>query len=202
MAHEIKIVALPTATRSMHGTGLARTRTVYAANAGARGWELIPRFSSLSVLWNEIRARCIGPPVHCLKELEIGAHGSPDSIDGVFDDIVGGNDDVFGALMRQHKNILCDRVHVYCSGCNTGIDFGPWDSIAENIADQIPFDNDTFPHRVTVYGTKGYKMQGTSHMMGNEDVRATVTYRGVTYPSHWNAENARGNDAWNSFNNW
>ncbi len=194
---------MPVNTRAMHGTHLNTTRAAYAAHHRAKSHKMTPDFTSIPDLWAKIRTICMGPPVHCLHTLEIGAHGSPDSIDGISDAIGSDNTDVFAAQMMQNKDILCDRVHIYCSGCNTGIDFGPWDSIAENIADEIPFDLNDFPHRVSVYGTKGYKKQGTSNMRSNEVVKAEWTKNGrVTHPAYWNGEDATGDAAWNKINNW
>ena len=205
MGKSIKIVALPTNTRAMHGTGLTNTRATYAANHSAKEYELIPTFTSITDLWSQIRTICMknAPDVDCLTVLEIGAHGSPDLIDGISDEVGNDNTDDFGKLVKQNKDILCDEVHIYCSGCNTGIDFGPWDSIAENICDDIPFDSATFPHHVSVYGTKGYKIQGTSNMMSNERVIAEVRGSGrVIHPSYWNGEDANGSNIWNKFDNW
>lgn len=205
MGQPIKIVALPDNTTALHGTGLITTRATYTVNYAAKGHELIPTFSSIADLWAKIRAICMrnAPDVDCLTVLEIGAHGSPDLIDGISDEVFNDNTDNFGLLVKQNKDILCDEVHIYCSGCNTGIDFGPWDSIAENICDDIPFDPSNFAHHVSVYGTKGYKVQGTSHMMSNEHVIAEGRIGGrVTHPSYWNGEDANGNNVWNRFNNW
>lgn len=205
MGQPIKIVALPDNTRALHGTGLNTTRATYSANHGAQGHELIPTFSSITDLWTKIRAICMrnAPDMDCLTVLELGAHGSPDMIDGISDEVFNDNTDDFGQFVKQNKDILCDEVHIYCSGCNTGIDFGPWDSIAENICDDIPFDPTNFPHHVSVYGTKGYKVQGTSHMMGNERVIAEGRRNGrVIHPSYWNGVDANGNNVWNRFNNW
>lgn len=204
MGQPIKIVALPDNTVALHGTKLDITRTTYAANHQAKKHEIIPTFTGIADLWSKIRAICMknAPDVDCVTVLEISGHGSPDNIDGISDKFGNDNTDDFGLLVRQNKDILCDEVHIYCSGCNTGIDFGPWDSIAKNICDDIPFDAANFAHHVSVYGTKGYKIQGTSHMMSNEIVKAKGTWGGVYYPSYWNGEDAIGGNVWNRFNNW
>ncbi|WOD43401.1 hypothetical protein [Hwangdonia lutea] len=205
MGQPIKIVALPTNTRAQHGTGLRLQRDTYRLNHVANGHEFIPTFTSINDLWTKIRAICErnAPDVDCVTVLEISAHGSPDYIDGISDEFGNDNTDAFGLLVKQNKDILCDEVHMYCSGCNTGIDFGPWDSIAKNICDDIPFDATTFPYHVSVYGTKGYMYQGTSKMMGNEKVIAEgKNGNKVTHPSYWNGEDANGNNVWNKFDNW
>jgi len=209
----LRIVAMPEDRLDLKGTALDNTRKGYEAvtdtsNNDPSKWQYIPAFTDINNLWSQVRAICIKHH-DCLRELEIGAHGSPDYIDGIFDNIVGGNEDKFAHAMKNNKQILCDEVAIYCSGCNTGHDFGPFDSIAENLRDAIPFDSINFPHRVSFFGTKGYKEQGTSHAAENESVFRKCDGKfskckktGVCHPPYWNGEDATHADAWNRFDNW
>ena len=140
MAGEVRIHAMPIDDKELYGHKQEEARKAakdYVAANPNSGWKLIEGYKSLTNLWEGIKTICDANDSR-LKELIIQAHGSPDNIDGIFDPPFG-NCKEFGDLMKKHKDILCERVHVYCSGCNTGIDKPTFDPIAKSLADKVPF---------------------------------------------------------------
>jgi RHS repeat-associated protein len=75
----------------------------------------------------------------CIEELEIYAHGSEDSIDGI-------NSNNAKAIGDQLKNSVnwCYPCRIYLTGCNTGVGSG---KMAQDLADALG---------CTSYGIKGY----------------------------------------------
>lgn len=145
----------------------------------------------------------IDPDHPCLNSLEIGAHGSPVSINDL------GRADV-GTWGQKLKTLnWCDEASIYLSACNTGLAraHGPANTrgpIAKMLADAMPFDPASFYNKITVYGAAGFQYD----FQINDSARTTAEYSTgslwwkVEYESYPGARDATGAQSWNSFKNW
>lgn len=138
-------------------------------------WEVILGYDDLADLINKIDQYLIIDPDHpCLKTLEIDAHGSPTSINGMT------RTDVTTWATQLKTLPWCDEASIYLAGCNTGLTkstritnpavVGP---IAKQLANAMAFNQATFAHKIWVYGSNGY-LSGT-HVEGNEKTVETFT---------------------------
>lgn len=165
------------------------------------GWRFIPRYSSLSDLVASIRSDLYHRDTRdCLRNLEIKAHGSPFSINGVSSASIS----EFVSYLLSIKPKLCDEVHIYFSGCNTGLRLGFVKSIAEKVAEAFPaYDPNDFNVHVSVYGTTGYTRLGDSIMGHNMKTEANPVKDGKFYPPYPGAKDASNiNDCFNEFKNY
>jgi len=88
----------------------------------------------------------------CLNTLEIFAHGNPGAIDGADMNSVRELADGLRSLN------LCDEVSIFLSGCSTGCTSrGILVSVAEKLANLMPYQRGTFEHHIWVHGTAGRK---------------------------------------------
>jgi hypothetical protein len=116
--------------------------------ATTHGWRYTGYDSKGGTSWDDLLRELAGilqTTDDCIEVLEIDAHGSPDSING----ITGSTAYDFGEKL-QKLNRFCKNCRIYLSGCNTALrDFpSPVPQIIANATG------------CTVYGTVGY-MSGT-----------------------------------------
>src|SRR5262249_20256029 len=114
----------------------------------------------------------------CIKTLELDAHGSPNSIDG----ISGKNVAAVGKQLKDDVK-FCSPCVIYLAGCNTAL--GP---ISQQLANATG---------CTVYGSLGY-LSGT-HAEGNETITKETTINGVHYAAVPGSKEAKGSDSWQAF---
>ena len=175
-------------------------------------WEvMVGGYSDLASLINNINALLAIDPDHpCLETLEIHAHGNPINIDAFWR--------TDAATLAQQLMTLnwCDEANIYLAGCNTGLPrstalrnparVGP---IAKLLADLMPFDATKFPHKIWIYGSKGYLYNTKAE--GNEKTIDTFTERSwawsippwttTVWKKYPGGTDASGAACWNGFKN-
>lgn len=142
----------------LHGNGLQDYYRRIAAAAAGHGYTHVGGWASLAAMFQTIKNLLDANHFDCMAVLEIDAHGSP----GLCDGVTIANAATFGTLLRTVR--LCDEVHIFLSGCNTGVRTATAESLAQTVSRHTPTqaaDN----VRVTVYGSVGY-LSG-SHMAGS-----------------------------------
>lgn len=173
----MKFIALPSVhAPAMRATGLADLFQRVGAAAQARGYTAISGFSTLDAMFREIKNKLEANNFDCMEVLEINAHGSPQTCDGV----TLHNAAAFGTQLRSVS--LCDNVHVYLSGCNTAVRSSFNESLAQLVSRHTPTEAADMT-RVYVHGSVGY-LAGT-FMQDNGVSTRNCWSRGhyyVTYP--------------------
>jgi len=199
---EINIIAIPDSRANLGGNNLSTARRNMAQRASNAGYQFINNFQDTGDLIAKAKAILDQDPSHCLKRLEIVAHGNPETHDGIGPLTLSG----FIGRYRNLKDQLCDETHILLTGCNTGLQMrarsGLQDSLAQRIAQALPFDPNNFNIHLSVWGLAGYGLQGTTAMERNKEVRARYYYRGRRYHPYPGARDATGRNSWNHFNNW
>lgn len=203
---ELKIIAI--AGPDHQGSGLTFDRDLIHAGAPARGYQVIDFFQGVAGLMASIRS-LLDSPRKCLKILEIVAHGQPLA----HNDISSRSVATWGRQLMTLAPLGCaqgwaeSECAIYLCGCNTGLSHIPHDgdpSIAQSLAEAIPFSATGFRHHIKVYGSKGY-LAGT-HMNGDEKTDRTYS-EGIwpfdtEHPSRKGGADATGGNCWLSYNNW
>ncbi len=197
---EINIIALPANNAGIHGNNLNTSRRNMATRARNAGYQFINNFADHADLLARVKTILDADPSHCLKRLEINAHGNPDICDGI--EIL--TESGFVRRYRDLRDQLCDETHLLLTGCNTGLRprSGRRNSLAERIASAIPFDATNFAVRVSVWGLAGYGLQGRSAMEQNMEVHHYKSYGSRRWGAYPGGRDATGGNAWNRFNNW
>lgn len=202
----VQIIAIPGDHPGLLGHGLASTATALAAAAPSRGHRAIAGYDRVESLIAKIRS-ILESEKDCLSVLEIQAHGDATLCDGIGLADGAGKDrrrDAKGVARQIAKLALCDEVAIYLSACNTGV-LGREGagSIAARLAGALPVLSPAFPHRITVWGTRGYF--GGTHMGGNARcapiVWGKLAPRAADYPPYEEALSATGSGCWRPFRN-
>jgi hypothetical protein len=214
---EVKIIAIE-APVDPWGSDLFYDREVINATASAKGYTVIDFFQNVDDLVAKIRP-LIAAPNKCLHLLEIIGHGCPGRLDGMAEEgdlltiwaesvAYWGRQLMTLAPLGAPRGWCEDDCSIYLSGCNTGLSHIPEDSsksIAEMLADAMPFSQTSFLHHITVYGSKGY-VSGTN-MNGDEKTFSSYSsllpdFGGVDAPAYKGSSDAKGNACWIPYKNW
>lgn len=119
-------------------------------------YEIISGYRTLDDIKSKLNAILANRPNDVLGLIDHSAHGNPISHNSL------GLSDVANWASYLKTLPWADEARIYLSGCNTGIsldrslnfsDHGP---IAERLAQAIPFNPQTFAHKITVFGTVGF----------------------------------------------
>src|SRR5262249_32453056 len=113
----------------------------------------------------------------CVRTLEIDAHGSPNSVNGV----TAGNATATGKKLKDNVK-FCGPCCVYLAGCTTGLGSG---KMAQDLANATG---------CIVFGSMGY-LSG-SHAEGNEKSTKECDYNGHHYDAYPGSKEATGRDVW------
>jgi|SRR5579862_958458 len=203
MAAQLKVIAFPDDDENIGGNDLDTARKAVKKAAPGAGYTFIEGYSETGDLIAQLKDILKANPQKCLTTLEIVAHSNPEICNGLEPLTIGG----FGKSFMKLR--LCDNVEIYLSGCNTGLVppravlSSNRQAVAKQLVDTMPYNASTFPVHVTVYGTLGYMLQGTSGMQGNPQVQRSYRHGGVDYPIYPGSKDANGNaNAYQAFKNW
>lgn len=122
-----------------------------AAAQGVRGWSFQPYFGGPASLVQRINGE-LARANDCLSDLQIYAHGTPISCDGFSLATAA----AWGQALMGVTS-WCDTASIVLNSCNTGLkDHQGRGPVAEALANAMPHNANTFDHKITVYGLKGY----------------------------------------------
>lgn len=183
----MKFYATPDpAAAGMGGNGLGDYYRRSGAAAAAAGHNHADAWANLATLFTKIKNELDANNFDCMALLEIDAHGSPGTCDGV----LASGAAAFGALLRTVR--LCDNVDIFLSGCNTGVRTATSESLAQIVSRHTPTEA-ADRVRVNVWGAVGYisgnHMQGTANSA--RDCRVDCHY----YPPYPPSTNPNGTPA-------
>ncbi|MGA7179689.1 MAG: hypothetical protein WBX11_08910 [Thiobacillaceae bacterium] len=167
MADTIKVLAIPSSGWNYGGEQADFVDRIRACNPS--GYYVINGFSDAADLAQRIQSIINGLPNYpALEQLEIWCHAHSGKIDG----ITVLNVATWSQALKGISS-WSDEASIYLSGCNSGL---TGRSVAQALANAMPFQVGQFEHHIHVYGAAGY-LYG-NHACGDARTECTYIRRG------------------------